>query len=90
MERWRGIVDRFTFESEEAKEEIMRWTGIGPRFWIESEKLDRGVLLEKLCEDIIHIQETIKGKKKAEFRRLISHYTRLRERGYQVSKWQNC
>ena len=61
----------------------MSWTGTGPWFWTESDKLDRGALLEKLCEDIIHIQETIKGRKKAEFRRLISHYTRFRERNFQ-------
>ena len=84
--RWKAIVDRFTFESEEAKEEIMSWTGTPPEFWLNSETQDRGALLEKLCEDIIHIQETIKGRKKAEFRRLISHYTRLRERNFQRGK----
>ena len=84
--RWKAIVDRFTFESEEAKEEIMSRTGTPPEFWLNSETQDRGALLVKLCEDIIHIQETIKGRKKAEFRRLISHYTRLRERNFQRGK----
>ena len=62
--RWKAIVDRFTFESEEAKEEIMSWTGTPPEFWLNSETQDRGALLVKLCEDIIHIKETIKGRKK--------------------------
>ena len=39
-------------------------------------------MLNKICEDILHIQDTIKGRKRAEFRRLISHYTRLRERNF--------
>ena len=62
--RWKAIVDRFTFESEEAKEEIMSWTGTPPEFWLNSETQDRGALLVKLCEDIIHIQETVKGRKR--------------------------
>ena len=58
-------MDRFTFETEEAKEEIMSWTGTPSEFWLNSETQDKGTLLMKLCEDIIHIQETIKGRKKA-------------------------
>ena len=72
------MVDRFTFESEEQKLEIMSWSGTSPQFWTESEDIDSEVLLDKLSVDILHIQDTIRGRKRTEFRRLISHYTRLR------------
>ena len=92
--RRKAIVDRFTFETEKAKEEIMSWMGTPPEFWLNSETQDRGALLAKLCEDIIHIQETIKGRKKAEFRRLISSGAQLPARkdrgGNQVRKWKDC
>ena len=76
------VVDRFTFESEEQKLEIMSWSGTSPQFWTESEGIDSEVLLDKLSVDILHIQDTIRGRTRSEFRRLISHYTRLRERNF--------
>ena len=82
INRWRAVVDRFTFESEEQKLEIMSWSGTSPQYWTESEDIDSEVLLDKLSVDILHIQDTIRGRKRSEFRRLISHYTRLRERNF--------
>jgi len=60
----------------------MSWSGTSPQFWTESEDIDSEVLLDKLSVDILHIQDTIRGRKRSEFRRLISHYTRLRERNF--------
>ena len=82
INRWRAVVDRFTFESEERKLEIMSWSGTSPQFWTESEGVDSAELLNKSCEDILHIQDAIQRRKRTEFRRLISHYTRLRERNF--------
>ena len=76
-------MDRFTFESEDDKVRIMSWTGHGPLTWLESHDVPRGTLLEWVCDDLIHIQDAIQGRRRDEFRRLISHYTRLRERNFQ-------
>ena len=45
--KWRGIVDRFTFESEEAKLAVMSWTGTAPSYWTDLEAVDRQILLSK-------------------------------------------
>ena len=76
-------MDRFTFESEDDKVRIMSWTGHGPSTWLESHGVPRETLLEWVCDDLIHIQDAIKGRRRDEFRRLISNYTRLRERNFQ-------
>ena len=82
IDRWKSVVDRFTFESEEDKIRIMSWTGKSPLTWIDSAGVDRQTLLDWICDDLIYIQDAIKGRKRDEFRRLISHYTRLRERNF--------
>ena len=47
IDRWRAVVDRFTFESEEHKLEIMSWSGTSPQFWTESEGTESAVLPTK-------------------------------------------
>ena len=83
IDRWKSVVDRFTFESEEEKLRIMSWTGRGPLAWTEVDEVPRETLLEWICDDLVYIQDAIKGRKRDEFRRLISHYTRLREKNFQ-------
>ena len=46
IDRWKSVVDRFTFESEEDKIRIMSWTGKSPLFWIESAD---EILFGRLC-----------------------------------------
>ena len=72
IDRWKSVVDRFTFESEEDKIRIMSWTGKSPLTWVESAGVNRETLLEWICDDLIYIQDAIKGRKRDEFRRLIS------------------
>ena len=43
VDRWRAVVDRFTFESEDDKVRIMSWTGHGPLTWLESHNVPRGM-----------------------------------------------
>jgi hypothetical protein len=83
INRWKSVVDRFTFETEEDKIRIMSWTGKGPGVWLEAHDVPRETLLDWICDDLIHIQDAIKGRRRDEFRKLISHYTRLREKNFQ-------
>ena len=77
----------------------MSWTGTPPEFWLHLETQERGALLEKLCEDIIHIQETIKGREKSGIQKthLSLHKAKRTQLsagkdrcGNQVGEWENC
>ena len=82
IHKWRAVVDKFTFECEEDKLRIMSWTGSSPSFWIENANEDPQMLMDKLGDEISYIHQAIGGRKRAEFRRLISYYCRLREKTF--------
>ena len=86
VHKWRDVVDRFTFETEEDKLRIMSWTGKSPNFWIENANDESHTLVANLGDEISHIHQAIGGRKRAEFRRLISYYCRLRERNFREGK----
>ena len=58
----------------------MSWTGKYPTFWIENTDEDPSSLADMLGDDISYLHQAISGRKRSEFRRLISYYCRLREK----------
>ena len=72
-------MDKFIFECEEDKLRIMSWTGSSPSFWIENANEDSQMLMDKLGDEMSHIHQAIGERKRAEFRRLISYYGKIRD-----------
>jgi len=86
VHRWRDVVDRFTFETEEDKLNIMSWTGKSPNFWIENADEDPSSLADLLSDEISYLHQAISGRKRSEFRRPISYYCKLREKSFREGK----
>ena len=86
IHRWRDVVDRFTFECDADKLKIMSWTGKDPSFWIENADDDPSPLADMLSDEISYLHQAISGRKRSEFRKLISYYCRLREKNFREGK----
>ena len=87
IDRWLGVVDRFTFETAEDRRKVISWTGVDPSvFWLQSDSVPSETLLVKAIADIETFSKFLHGRKRSEYRRLISHHTRQREKEFQSGK----
>ena len=64
----------------------MSWTDKSPNFWIENADEDPSSLADLLSDEISYLHQAISGRKRSEFRRLISYICKLREKNFREGK----